>query len=164
MKYTKDYYVPVVAKNKDYLVGFLDALSSMSPLFEVDFTALDSMRLNDILPNNQRRRNLTDEQIRETIFEQQVRNNLLETAKLPKEDEEIPFLEVHCNCGNYMKFDHPDQIPKTSLRCELCSNILIDYTGADQDDYEYDGDIERMFIGTDGEEFGEDEGEEEEEE
>jgi hypothetical protein len=51
MKYTKEYYVPVVVKNRDYLIGFFDAVSSFAGIFDIDYTALDSMRLNDLLPN-----------------------------------------------------------------------------------------------------------------
>lgn len=148
MKYPKEYYVPVVVKNRDYLIGFLDAMSAISPIIDVDYTALDSMRFTDVLPDGQRRRNLTDQEIIDSLSVTDANNNVLEQAQTKELIvESIPFLEVNCNCGNYLKFEHPSELPKTTRKCELCGNVLIDYTGYDQDDYEYDGDIERMLVG-----------------
>ena len=63
MKYERDCYVPVVTKNRDYLTGFLDALFVISPVIQLDFSLLDSMRLTDYLPNGQRRVDLDEEEI-----------------------------------------------------------------------------------------------------
>ena len=68
-KYQRDCYVPIVAKNKDYLVGFLDALFVLSPIVQVDSTLLDSMRYTDYLPNNQRRVDLEEDEIAEILSE-----------------------------------------------------------------------------------------------
>lgn len=146
MRYTKEYYVPVVVKNRDYLIGFLDAVSSFAGIFEIDFTALDSMRFTDVLPNGQRRRDLTPLQILEVLSDEDEVNNVKENVK-EIEVVQIPYLEVNCKCGNYISLNHPDELPKTTRCCELCNKVLIDYTGHDQDEYEYDGDLEKMMVG-----------------
>jgi ribosomal protein S27E len=148
MKYPKEYYVPVVVKNRDYLIGFLDAMAAISPIVDVDYTALDSMRFTDVLPDGQRRRNLTPQEIIDSLDVSDSKNHITEPNQTKElEVDNIPFLEVNCSCGNYIKFEHPSELPKTTRKCELCGNVLIDYTGHDQDDYEYDGDQMKMMIG-----------------
>jgi hypothetical protein len=147
LRYTKDYYVPVVVKNRDYLIGFLDAVSAISDEMEVDFTALDSMRLTDVLPDGRRRRDLDPIAIMESI----VSNTEGTVVETTMELQEQPYFEVHCNCGNYIKFDSPHELPTVTRKCELCNKVLIDYTGHDQDDYDYDGDEEKRLFGIDEE-------------
>jgi ribosomal protein S27E len=146
VRYTKEYYVPVVVKNRDYLIGFLDAVSSFTEIFEIDFTALDSMRFTDILPNGQRRRDLTNQQILDVLSDVESTNRVVEKTK--DVNEEVPFLEVNCQCGNYIAFNHPSELPSTTRTCELCGKVLIDYTGHDQDEYVYDGDLDKMLVGV----------------
>jgi hypothetical protein len=160
--YPKEYYVPVVVKNRDYLIGFLDAMAAIAPILDVDYTALDSMRFTDVLPDGQRRRNLTAQEIINSLDTTDSKNCVTEQVTTKQmEAEEIPYLEVNCACGNYLKFNHPMELPKVTRKCELCGNVLIDYTGHDQDDYMYDGDMARMMIGY---EIDEDEYEEDDDE
>lgn len=153
MKYPKEYYVPVVVKNRDYLIGFFDAVSSFAGIFEIDYSSLDSMRLTDVLPNGQRRRHLTEQEILDVLSECDAKNNIKEHEVTEKTSDvieiDIPFLEVNCSCGNYVSYNHPNELPKTTRVCELCGKIMIDYTGHDQDEYEYDGDIDKMMVGID---------------
>ena len=69
MKYLRPYYVPVVAKSRDYLVGYLDAIQIISTFANVDPTILDSTQYTDILPNGLRRRDLTEEEIKQNLSE-----------------------------------------------------------------------------------------------
>lgn len=157
-KYNKDCYVPVVAKNKDYLVGFLDALFVLSPIVQVDSILLDSMRYTDFLPNGQRRVDLEEEEIAEILAEHKkslhVKENGIEkevedTHNITDEDVMCyKYLEVHCTCGNYYSFENARHISEHSLDCDLCGRRLIDFTDIDEREFEYRGDLEKMFIGT----------------
>lgn len=162
-KYQRDCYVPIVAKNKDYLVGFLDALFVLSPIVQVDSTLLDSMRYTDYLPNNQRRVDLEEDEIAEILSEHKKSLHVKENG-IEKEVEELhniteedvldyKYLEVHCTCGNYYSFESAKNIPEHSMDCDLCGRRLIDYTDIDEREFEYRGDLEKMFIGTIAEEM-----------
>ena len=62
-KNQKPYWVPIVAKNKDYLIGFLDGVHIALDMLDASFIglqiALGSDRLNDILPDGRRISNLS---------------------------------------------------------------------------------------------------------
>ena len=150
-KYNPGYYVPVVVKSRDYLVGFLDALEAVGSEYQYDFSATDSQRFNDILPNNQRRRDLTDEQIIEVLTQYDESRNVKEVGIEKKVDidfeQEQPYFEVNCSCGNYHAFNHALEIPKDKLECELCGKLLIDYTNVEEEEITYDGDEDRALIG-----------------
>ena len=144
MKYLRPYYVPVVAKSRDYLVGYLDAIQIISTFANVDPTILDSTQYTDILPNGLIRRDLTEEEIKQHLEEVDERKNVKENDT--GEEEERPYFDVSCSCGNYHSFTDGLDIPEESLKCEICGKILIDYTGHEPLEYEYDGDIEKMFV------------------
>lgn len=151
--YNPGYYVPVAVKSRDYLVGFLDALDALSIVVQVDFEALSSQRFNDYLPNNQRRRDLTDEQIVEVLNEYEEGRCVKEVGVEKKvdidgeEDEDYNYFEINCSCGNYHSFQSSEEIPKSDFKCEICGKTLIEYLGKDDDEIDYDGDVERAFIG-----------------
>jgi hypothetical protein len=148
LRYTKDYYVTVVVKNRDYLIGFLDAVSAISEEMEVDFTALDSMRLTDVLPSGKRRRDLTPLEIMEDLATT-IEGTVVESDNVAYEEQ--PYFEVHCDCGNYIRFNSPHELPTVTRKCEICNKVMIDYTGHDQDDYYYDGVEEKRLFGIDEE-------------
>jgi len=151
--YNPGYYVPVAVKSRDYLVGFLDALDALSIVVQIDFEALSSQRFNDYLPNNQKRRDLTDEEIIEILNEFDESRSVKEvgldkTVDLEGEEEEdYNYFEINCSCGNYHSFQTSEEIPKTDFKCGICGKTLIEYLGKDDDEIGYDGDIERAFIG-----------------
>jgi ribosomal protein S27E len=144
VKYLRPYYVPVVAKSKDYLVGYLDALQIISTFADVDPSILDSTQFTDILPNGVRRRDLEEQEIKDILEELDERKNIKENDT--GEEEERPYFEVNCVCGNYHSFSDGFEIPDETMKCEICGKILIDYTGHEPLEYEYDGDLEKMFI------------------
>lgn len=155
MKYLKEYYVPIVVKNKDYLIGFLDANKMISPIVEIDYTVLDSMRFNDILPDGSRRRYLDEEQIIEILNSTDEKNNIVEFSPTMgiREPELDVYLEVTCSCGNYRKFKSAAEIPSKTVYCELCDRDIIDYTHHDDSEIEYDGPKDKMDIGADVDEI-----------
>ena len=148
LRYTKDYYVPVVVKNRDYLIGFLDAVSAISEEMEVDFTALDSMRMTDVLPSGKRRRDLNPLEIMEDLASS-LEGTVVESTQTAYVEQ--PYFEVHCECGNYIRFNTPHELPTVTRKCEICNKVMIDYTGHDQDDYDYDGEEEKRLFGIDEE-------------
>lgn len=157
LKYLRPYYVPVVAKNRDYLIGFYEMAKIASGLIGTDYTLLDSTKFNDLLPNGKRRREMEFEELKEYLKELDEQVEVLEN---PSEDQEDvkPFLEINCTCGNYHSFDVAESVPEQNLICEICGKVLIDYTGYDDSDFVYDGNIDLAFISA--EEDGEDEDEE----
>jgi hypothetical protein len=145
MKYLRNYYVPVAVKSHDYLVGFLDSLNSLGDILSFDFTLLDSTRFNDILPDGSRRRDRTDDEIKEIISQQRESFNVKENENKDAPEESLYF-SITCSCGNYYEFNHPVEIPNQNLICGICDKVLIDYHGKEEYEIEYDGDVERMSV------------------
>ncbi len=152
LKYLRPYYVPVVAKNRDYLVGFFEMGKIVSNLMEIDYTLLDSTKYNDLLPNGKRRREMTLEELKGYLEELENNKTIHEDNPAKIREEEVsdpPFLEIDCVCGNSHRFDVAEQIPRTNLICEVCGKVLIDYTGYEDSDFVYDGDIDLAFVTID---------------
>ena len=146
------YYVPVVTKNKDYLMGYISGLDIAKDMItdildsiniNVDLGAidvlLDSTRFNDILVNGVYESEMTDkdkkdyllgivEEVSEKLKNTSTENNVLDDAKLR--------LECSCGLGFYF-WDDVRDIPKSSFSCHNCGKILIHYTGIYDGDFEY---------------------------
>lgn len=147
--YTRPDFVPLVVKNRDFLIGYLDALFG----FELGDAKTDailkhsSVKFTDILPDGQRRRNMLVEDIITAMIDYRMKMNVVEDpesySELTEEDEY--FLELNCQCGNYVAFKTEADVPHHTHKCDLCGKILIDYTHSDDKDFAYDGDEEKQF-------------------
>ena len=169
--YSRNYFVPLVIKNRDYLVGFLTALDSFSlGSSKMDFILSESSaKFNDILPGGIRRRDIPTEDQVGIMVDYRMKQSAMEDMESIDELElqDDKFLELHCECGNYVSFDSVEKIPATSLKCDICGKYLIDYTNRNDEDFMYDGnldlhldftDVLEMFLEDDGED-DEDDGE-----
>ena len=149
------YYVPIVVKNKDYLIGYIrgletgkdimsDVLSYMN--IDTDFgsmdVVLDSSRFNDILENGKRESNMSDDELRDYFYElieeitdktndDNSENNIV--------DDSVFHVECTCNIGYYAWNDY-DTIPDETFKCVNCGKTLIHYTDNYCHSYEYDYD------------------------
>ena len=150
IKYQRNYYVPVVVKSRDYLIGFLTALNSLDDILKYDETILDSCRYNDWLPDGSRRRDRSTEEIKEIMNQHFESLNVKENEN--EESEDNYFFKVSCSCGNFHGFYHPVEIPHENLKCELCGKILIDYCGYHDYETDYDGDVDKMTAELQGDE------------
>ena len=146
------YYVPVVAKNKDFLMGYLRGLDTAKDMIKdvlasininVDLGSidvlLDSTRFNDILENGKYESEMTEAERKSYIFDivEEVTTKL--TYDNPENNvfDNAP-LKLECSCGlGFYSWDVVEDIPKTSFSCHNCGKILIHYTGIYDGDYEY---------------------------
>ncbi len=150
----KPYYVPIVSKNKDTLVGYLHALETSKCLMsdvlksigiEIDLepmeAILDSTRFNDILINGKRESEMSLDELKEYMY------SIVEevTKKLDNDNPENNILsdnilDVECDCvvGYYAWTDY-DIIPDENFVCTNCGKVLIHYTGEYDHEYEYEG-------------------------
>lgn len=153
MKYQRDYYVPVVVKNKDFLMGFLDAFRGLSKIINNDnFRMLDNRRFNEVLPDDSKRSEHSIEEIREIYKEHTDSLNVKENEKEEPEEDDV-YLSVNCSCGNYFEFYHPKQLPEKTMKCDLCNRVLIDYTGFEDFYYEYNGNFDLFGVEYSKEDF-----------
>jgi hypothetical protein len=154
-------FVPVVYKNKETLVSFLNGIHAISSLADMKFTNynmfLSSERFNDITYKDKRLSKMTHKEkvsyVKDIILEEIEKDDNLECG------EEILadcYFNVTCTCGNYYEFQDPKELPKDNFKCELCDKTLIHYTGKDDEYFMYDGkDIDMdMFIEEAEEELG----------
>lgn len=169
-KYDKNYFVPVVVKNKDRLIGFLDTIDMLRDIGMSNQDLpwpLDSSRFNDILPGGARASDLSDDQLQELLDNQIEKHTIKEIVpgkeetvkpgmKIVINDEEfdVPdnseerYLEINCECGNYYAFDHHEQIPHKNLVCDLCNRTLIDYIHCEDEEFDFDG-VEVDYVDED---------------
>lgn len=154
----KEVWVPVVAKSRDWLVGYINGMNFtqevISALFEemeieFDFSAInglgvDSTRFNDILPNDARMSKLSKKEFKEFVESMNSEmNNKLEMSDNPDDgdievDDRFLIIECPCNLGFY-SFNTEKDIPHESLNCQICGRPLIQYTNVDDCEFEYDG-------------------------
>lgn len=154
------YWVPIVAKNKDYLSGYIMGSHNVEDIIveslnnagmnvnglDLDL-CLDSSRFNDILENGRRESDLNDTELTK-YYEKMIKDKFAKFYdKHPDNDPSLLhdyFLTVECPCGiGIYSFSTPQLIPDKRFKCTECGRILIDYTNHDDFEYEFDGHIEK---------------------
>ena len=149
----KPYFVPVVTKNKDVLIGHLSGVNTSKEIFsdileslkiKMDMKSmnaiLDSTRFNDILQDGRRESEMTTDELKEYLLG--VVGEM--TEKIIHEDERHKvktknILELECSCDiGYYAWENYDDIPEVQFRCSNCGKVLIDYTGVYDHEIEYD--------------------------
>ena len=147
------YYVPIVAKNKDFLLGYLHGLETAQEVIEdvmgsidvkVDLgpvdVILDSTRFNDILENGKRESEMTENELKSYFFD--IMEEI--TTKLTEQNSENDVfndvvLKVECSCGfGFNSWEDLSDIPETNFLCQNCGKVLIHYTNVNEYEYEYD--------------------------
>lgn len=152
----KPYYVPVVVKSKDYLVGYIHAMDIYTAIFkdcinkiglDIDVSrfdiCLDSNRFNDILADGKRASECSpremQEYIKKLIEERMQRTN----EEHPDNNNDIlkdAILKIDCPCGlGFYVFNKIEEIPETPLKCSNCGRIILDYTDHYDSEFEFDG-------------------------
>jgi hypothetical protein len=149
VKYLREYYIPVVVKSPDYLCGFLDNLNLLSDVVSFDPTILDSSRFSEYLHNDQKRSEVSVEEIKELTKNHKESFDVKENEN--ENSSEKDYFNVSCTCGNFYSFKHPVEIPEHNLKCGICERLLIDYTGVDDYRYDYSGNVDLMHVEFDGE-------------
>ncbi|MFW6219551.1 MAG: hypothetical protein ACOC33_01655 [bacterium] len=150
----KEYWVPIVVKNRDHLVGYLEGMKLMEDMIldslsqngiDINIRSmelfLDSLRFNDILQDGRRESELNPDEKRQMLF------NLVDT-KLKKindthienniNDDSILSIECLCNLGFYF-WESVYDIPNENFYCIHCGRLLIDYTNVDDSEFDFDG-------------------------
>jgi ribosomal protein S27E len=149
-------WVPIVVKNKDWLIGYITGIQMIESLLidsleengiNIDLRGfdlcLDSSRFNDIMEDGKRESCCSDEEIREYYKEIINEKISIVEEQHPDNNEQIfsdCFLEVECVCGlGIYIFKNASEIPEEPFKCQICGRTIIDYTGYDDENFEYDG-------------------------
>lgn len=136
------YWVPVVMKNKDLLVGLLQGISLVVKSFNVPpnetiVPVLGSDRFNDLLPNGKKVHEMSMEEYKDYVKESFLDDDY---ESHPENGVTLNyFFQVECSCGNFHGFKTVDDIPDENLICELCGKTMIDYTGHGDSEYRFEG-------------------------
>ena len=148
------YYVPIVAKNKDYLTGviissqdytdiLLDLIDATKTSMSVDGLTpfLDSTRYNDILMSGRRESDMSSIE-RKEYFHNMIDNIYEDIHSHPADDvsfKSTSVLSVDCQCGfGCYSWDTIKSIPDETFCCVECGKILIHYTNENCEEYKYD--------------------------
>lgn len=141
----KPYWIPIVAKDKSYLLGFINAYHFLTGMHGIPSTdmevALSSDRFNDVLLDGSRIQNLSRKElkvkIRELFFD--------DIGNHPENSEDILdeyYLSLSCsNCGMFYPFKTDEDVPEEDYQCNVCGNTIILYIHENDDTFEYDGTI-----------------------
>lgn len=140
----KPYWVPIVVKNKEYLIGYLECYRTMCASHGLNpddlIVALGSDRLNDILPDGSKIKNLTRIELK-----RKVKDMMMKPVRddHPENQDDLYMdnaLAMGCkNCGMFYLFKEHEEIPENDFACSCCSRELIIYTETYDDDFDYDG-------------------------
>lgn len=150
----KPYWIPIVCKNKDYLIGFLNGkllveytLIDVLKQFNINFDFenldlfLDSSRFNDVMEDGRREHELSDKE-KKNLFIKIFKNKINDISKNHIDDNTHykDVLRIECKCGlGFYGWKEFKDIPSEQFRCSECDRVLIDYTENDDFNYEFDG-------------------------
>jgi ribosomal protein S27E len=143
----KPYYVPCVVKNRDTLIAYVWGIrTALQRFMELDEelgqvridTSIDSLRMNDVLPDGRRARDIPKIELQKMEDEVNARMNISHPDNVNVEPLQAFFNLTCSNCGNYYVFHEPEEIPSKNFKCGICGRVLIDYTK--QDDWNWDED------------------------
>jgi hypothetical protein len=138
-------WVPIVIKNKDQLIGFIEGVNMTASVYNIDresmFYTLSSERFNDITRDGKRLRDMSNSEFvqhaKGVIEEGFDRINAMEAADGGDLDDFC--LTIQCSCGNFIGYKDYEKIPKTNTLCDICEKTVIQYTNDEDDCYVYDG-------------------------
>jgi len=151
----KEQWVPVVAKNKDWLVGYISGIQMLESLISNSLEengmamdlrgldlCLDSSRFNDVMEDGKKESDCTINEIRK--YYDQIIDKKLDMIKEhhPENGDVLKdyFFEVECSCGlGIFLFKTPKEIPDKPFKCNVCGRTVIDYTNHNDEEYEYEG-------------------------
>lgn len=139
----KPYWIPIVIKNKDYLIGFMNAYDLVCDLHgfnrkEIDIS-LSSDRFNDILLDGTRMQTLSREELKKKLrilFYSHINATHQENSADVLSDD---FLSVSCTCGMYYSFKDENDIPLEDTKCTTCGKYILMYTNMNDSEFTFDG-------------------------
>lgn len=140
-------WVAVIAKNRDWLLGYIKSLQDNTLLDENGAELEDEFQPTFFLDST-----LYCDLVDDGVFYSTM--NEIERKKYIKEKTDIAIdykkeskksnvdfshyqFSITCKCGNFIGFKHLREIPETNMQCGLCDRLLIEYTGNDIYDYTY---------------------------
>ena len=120
----KPYWIPIVVKNKDFLIGYLDGINTLLETTKLEEGTkvelmLDSTRFNDVLDEKGTRvSKISKEEVKKILREEEEESENIGTTDHPDNKEGIlqpSYLEMQCSCGYYYNFKSAKNIPEESL-------------------------------------------------
>lgn len=146
----KPYWVPIVVKNRDYLVGFTEAYRLLANIYSVPLSELSktisSDRFNDVLFDGSRIKDISKKELKEKVRNMIFIPDREEHVENDGEVYEQNLLTVECeHCGMFYSFKNCKEIPDVSTDCQICGRKLIIYTDLDDEDIEYEGEGQEVI-------------------
>lgn len=156
MLYKEPYWIPIVVKNKDFLVGYIQGINLIKRIVEetakkldLNFSfmghdlCLDSSRFNDITEDGRLERNLSENEMKEYYQSMIERKFSRFTVAHPENNQNLykeNVLTIECSCGlGFYTYKNYRDIPDKTTECQLCGKKIIDYTSCDDENFEFDG-------------------------
>jgi len=140
------YWVPIVTKDKSYLLGFINAYRFVADLHGMPpsdlIIALSSDRFNDIMIDGSRIHKSTKKQLKEK-FKKWYYDEDRESDHSENDENILDeyFLSISCpNCNMFYAFKNDKEIPDVDFKCATCGQTLISYTYESDDYFDFDGD------------------------
>jgi len=149
----KLYYIPVVVKSKDYLIGYLHSMNIFGQIMEEALNkagisiggsciepSLDSTRFNDVMMDGRRASECSNKEITK-MFNDLISQKMTRlTDEHPDNDiENEDIFNVDCPCGlGFYSFKEISDIPDKQFKCSICGRVIIDYTNQFDSEFNFD--------------------------
>jgi hypothetical protein len=142
-KYGREYHTPIVIKNRDQLIGFIDCCYVlMNTLGEETYapamSTLSSDRFNDLNENGKHLSKMSKSELKDYIIEVQNRTPI-ELHKDNVVDWSDYFFMASCHCGSFYGWKTKHEVPVHNFRCPNCGKTVIEYIGVEDEDIIYEG-------------------------
>lgn len=148
-EYGNPYWIPVVAKNKDWLVGCLYGyhscgvqinsamnLNGIDLNFQITEFPINSYRYNNILQTGQDSSKISTKELEE--YFNNINNQTMMRTAVEHTENQVPisFLKADCTCGlGFYSWENEQEIPDTNFKCSNCGKLVILYTNIDECDF-----------------------------
>jgi len=145
-KDNKPYWIPIVVRNKSFLLGFINAYHVINEMHDIEMNgmevSLSSDRFNDILMDGSRMQNLTRSQLKNKLKEMYFKTHTTKHQENSGNILDEYYMSLNCiNCGMFYGFHNETEVPENDFKCDVCDNVLISYINEDDDYFDFEGDI-----------------------
>lgn len=154
----KPYWVPLVVKNRDTLLGLLlgtvgaETITGRYMLPLENDNIYSSTAYSDILFNGEKvseileKYNNDEDKANDHVREIYIKKSENITKSVMEQSENKDnskmydaLIDLECTCGFPIRFEAFDEIPEEKCHCPMCDKIIIDYTNKEYDNMEYNG-------------------------
>jgi hypothetical protein len=153
----KRLWVPIVVKNKDYLLGYIESCRVAYDNYELPLNkcllSLGSDRFNDTMMNDKKPNEMSKDELTELVTDM-IDESVTLDPDYADNDSSIYYdnqLVVECpECRMVEIFKTDEEVPEEDFSCLSCGRKLIIYTNSSDSEFVYEGNAELVTNSING--------------